>query len=91
MLGLRHVALRVGDIRKSLDFYTRVLKLKVEWHPDPDNVYLTSGTDNLALHQVGGDSVAGRPRGDRSGPFRFSGGHSGRSRSVGGPAPARRS
>ena len=58
MLGLRHVALRVADIRKSLDFYTRVLKLKVEWHPDPDNVYLTSGTDNLALHQVGGDSVA---------------------------------
>ena len=61
MLGLRHVALRVGDIRKSLDFYTRVLKMKVEWHPDPDNVYLTSGTDNLALHQVGGDSVAADP------------------------------
>ena len=52
MLGLRHVALRVGDIGKSLDFYTRILKLKVEWHPDPDNVYLTSGADNLALHQV---------------------------------------
>ena len=24
----------------------------VEWRPDADNVYLTSGNDNLALHQV---------------------------------------
>lgn len=52
MLGLRHVALRVRDLDRSLDFYTRVLKMKVEWRPDPENVYLTSGSDNLALHQV---------------------------------------
>ena len=61
MLGLRHVALRVGDIDKSLDFYSRILKLKVEWQPDPGNVYLTSGTDNLALHQVEGNAVAAVP------------------------------
>ena len=24
----------------------------VEWRPDPDNVYLCSGTDNLALHRA---------------------------------------
>jgi catechol 2,3-dioxygenase-like lactoylglutathione lyase family enzyme len=25
--------------------------MRVEWRPDPDNVYLTSGNDNLALHR----------------------------------------
>ena len=26
--------------------------MKMVWEPDPDNVYLSSGTDNLALHQI---------------------------------------
>ena len=26
--------------------------MTVEWRPDDENVYLTSGTDNLALHQA---------------------------------------
>lgn len=26
--------------------------MQVEWRPDPDNVYLTSGNDNLALHRA---------------------------------------
>jgi catechol 2,3-dioxygenase-like lactoylglutathione lyase family enzyme len=26
--------------------------MRVEWRPDPDNVYLTSGADNLALHRA---------------------------------------
>lgn len=26
--------------------------MKVVWEPDRDNVYLSSGTDNLALHQI---------------------------------------
>ena len=26
--------------------------MEVEWEPDADNVYLTSGTDNLAIHRV---------------------------------------
>jgi catechol 2,3-dioxygenase-like lactoylglutathione lyase family enzyme len=26
--------------------------MKVEWNPDPDNYYLTSGNDNLALHRA---------------------------------------
>jgi catechol 2,3-dioxygenase-like lactoylglutathione lyase family enzyme len=52
ILGLRHVALSVRDVRKSVEFYCSVLGLKVEWEPDPDNVYLTSGTDNLAIHKL---------------------------------------
>ena len=26
--------------------------MTVEWNPDPDNAYLTSGTDNLAIHKL---------------------------------------
>ena len=52
MLGVRHIALRVRDIERSLDFYTRVMKMTVEWRPDAKNVYLTSGSDNLALHEI---------------------------------------
>jgi catechol 2,3-dioxygenase-like lactoylglutathione lyase family enzyme len=26
--------------------------MRVEWRPDSDNVYLTGGTDNLALHRA---------------------------------------
>jgi catechol 2,3-dioxygenase-like lactoylglutathione lyase family enzyme len=51
-LGLRHVALSVRDVRRSLAFYSNVLGMKLEWMPDEDNAYLTSGHDNLALHKV---------------------------------------
>jgi catechol 2,3-dioxygenase-like lactoylglutathione lyase family enzyme len=52
-LGIRHIALNVKDPQKSKDFYTRVLKMTVEWEPDPDNVYLTTESqDNLALHKA---------------------------------------
>jgi hypothetical protein len=27
--------------------------MEVVWEPDPQNVYLSSGCDNLALHEVG--------------------------------------
>jgi len=57
MLGIRHVALRVRDIGRSVDFYTNVMEMRIEWNPDPENVYLTSGTDNLALHQAGKDET----------------------------------
>ena len=51
-LGLRHLALNVSNPQRSKEFYTRVLKMEVEWEPDPDNVYLTNGGhDNLALHR----------------------------------------
>jgi catechol 2,3-dioxygenase-like lactoylglutathione lyase family enzyme len=51
-LGLRHVALNVKDVAASLKFYQGVLGLRLEWQPDSKNVYLTSGGDNLALHQA---------------------------------------
>jgi catechol 2,3-dioxygenase-like lactoylglutathione lyase family enzyme len=52
-LGLRHLALHVKDPAVSKDFYTRVLKMELEWEPDADNIYLTSGgQDNLALHRA---------------------------------------
>ncbi len=50
-LGIRHVAIRVRDLKKSEDFYVGLLGYRVEWRPDADNVYLTLGSDNLALHR----------------------------------------
>ncbi|MDH3770712.1 MAG: VOC family protein [Nitrospirota bacterium] len=50
--GLRHLALRVRDVLTSQAFYERHFDMKVVWKPDPDNVYLSTGVDNLALHQV---------------------------------------
>lgn len=50
--GLRHLALNVNDLAASLDFYTRLLGMTIEWQPDDDNYYLTSGNDNLALHRA---------------------------------------
>jgi len=49
--GLRHVALRVENLDECLHFYTGLLGMEIEWQPDSDNYYLTSGNDNLALHR----------------------------------------
>ena len=50
--GLKHLALRVTDIEKARGFYQGLLGMKTVWEPDPENVYLSSGQDNLALHQI---------------------------------------
>lgn len=50
--GLWHVALRVTDLRRSRAFYEGLFGLQVIWAPDQDNLYLSSGSDNLALHQI---------------------------------------
>ena len=50
-IGMRHIALKVDDIVKAEDFYVRVLGFHVEWRPDAKNLYLSSGPDNLALHE----------------------------------------
>lgn len=57
--GLRHVALFVTCLEEAERFYTDLLGMVVEWRPDADNVYLTSGNDNLALHRVAEAPVAG--------------------------------
>jgi len=57
-LGMRHVALNVSDLEACERFYAGLLGMAVEWRPDADNVYLTSGNDNLALHRVSGHSPA---------------------------------
>jgi len=49
--GLHHVALYVEDLAQCEQFYVQLLGMKVEWRPDAENVYLTSGSDNLALHR----------------------------------------
>lgn len=49
--GMHHLALTVRDLQAVEDFYVNLMGMTVEWRPDPDNVYLTSGSDNLALHR----------------------------------------
>src|SRR5438105_13336087 len=49
--GLRHLALNTQRLDEMKRFYVDVLGFAVEWEPDPDNVYLSSGIDNLALHR----------------------------------------
>lgn len=50
--GMRHLALNVVRLDDCVDFYTRLLAMDIEWQPDADNYYLTSGNDNLALHRA---------------------------------------
>ena len=49
--GLRHLALHVKDVERAQEFYTRVFGMRLVWQPDPDAAYLSSGSDNLALHR----------------------------------------
>ncbi|MDE2038656.1 MAG: VOC family protein [Elusimicrobia bacterium] len=53
-LGIRHVALITPDLPRAERFYVEALGYRVEWRPDPDNVYLTRDGDNLALHRGAG-------------------------------------
>ncbi len=53
--GLRHVALFVRNYEATERFYVELLGMAVEWRPDANAVYLTSGNDNLALHRVTDD------------------------------------
>ena len=53
--GLRHLALNVHDFPAMRRFYVDLLGFQVEWEPDADNLYLSSGIDNLALHRAPAD------------------------------------
>lgn len=50
--GLRHVALFIKNFEACKHFYVDLLGMHVVWQPDEDNLYLTSGNDNLALHRA---------------------------------------
>jgi catechol 2,3-dioxygenase-like lactoylglutathione lyase family enzyme len=54
LLGLRHLALWIDDgaFSATVAFYRAALDMQVQWQPDDDNVYLSSGSDNLALHRA---------------------------------------
>src|SRR5215510_923980 len=56
--GLRHLALNVRNLDAMKRFYVDLLGYAVEWEPDADNIYLTSGADNLALHRAPGAPAA---------------------------------
>ena len=49
-LGIRHLALKVKNFNQCFVFYTEILGMSIDWKPDDNNVYLTNGSDNLALH-----------------------------------------
>src|SRR5262245_54954335 len=50
--GIRHLALKVNNLEEMQKFYVDILGFEIEWQPDPQNLYITSGSDNLALHEV---------------------------------------
>lgn len=54
-LGVRHIALHCANLPGMERFYCDVLGFEVVWRPDEANVYLSSGTDNLALHAGAGE------------------------------------
>ena len=54
LLGLHHLALNARDLPVMKRFYVEVLGFRVEWEPDAENVYLTSGSDNLVESLCGG-------------------------------------
>jgi catechol 2,3-dioxygenase-like lactoylglutathione lyase family enzyme len=60
--GLRHLALNVRHLEEMKGFYVNLLGFAVEWEPDADNVYLSSGIDNLALHRQKPAAAASTPR-----------------------------
>lgn len=55
--GLRHVALKVSDVATSKVFYQKWFGMAVVWEPDAESVYMSTGVDNLALHQIPSDEI----------------------------------
>ena len=67
LAGLRHVALFARRFEETVAFYVDVMGMGVEWRPDADNAYLTSGVDNLAIHRATVDASEAGQRLDHIG------------------------
>jgi catechol 2,3-dioxygenase-like lactoylglutathione lyase family enzyme len=63
--GLRHLALHARDLDAMKRFYVEVLGFAIEWEPDADNIYLSSGIDNLALHRSASSAAGQAPTAER--------------------------
>jgi catechol 2,3-dioxygenase-like lactoylglutathione lyase family enzyme len=61
-LGLRHVALFIKNFAECEHFYIELLGMSVDWRPDADNLYLTTGADNFALHRAPADFNPVKPQ-----------------------------
>ncbi len=61
--GLRHVALKVSNVAQSKAFYRKWFGMDIVWEPDAGSVYLSSGVDNLALHQIPSSELHQHQRG----------------------------
>ncbi|HEX6476859.1 MAG TPA: VOC family protein [Acidimicrobiales bacterium] len=48
---LRHLALRVHDLSACESFYTDVMGMGLDLRPNDERVYLTSGSEHLALYR----------------------------------------
>jgi catechol 2,3-dioxygenase-like lactoylglutathione lyase family enzyme len=57
--GMRHIALKVSNASRAKAFYCDHFGMNVIWEPDPQNIYLSSGCDNIAIHEVSADFTAG--------------------------------
>ncbi len=55
--GLRHVALNVTNLEVSKTFYQTWFGMTIVWEPDAENVYMSSGVDNVALHQIPKENI----------------------------------
>ena len=49
---MHHVAMFATAFEETKGFYVDIVGMDVEWEPDPDNIYLTSGRDNVAIHRA---------------------------------------
>lgn len=68
--GLHHIALYASNFDDCEYFYTQLLGMTIDWRPDADNLYLTSGNDNFALHRAPADfALAKHQRLDHIGFF----------------------
>ena len=41
-----------GNFEECERFYTQLMGMTIAWRPDADNLYLTTGNDNFALHRA---------------------------------------